>query len=92
MIEITPKQAFQKSSDDLKAFHAVVDSPVFHEGVHKAIAEFVLFSKPTAEELEGVRRFLAILVNMAEKDEPQKRAPIIRSIAELTAPKPKPLT
>lgn len=91
-VELQPKQAFLKNNDDIKAFHAVVDSPVFQEGVHKAIAEFVLFHKPTAEELEGVRRFLVVMLNMAEKEEPRKQQPIFRSISELHAPKPKPLT
>ena len=92
IVALQPKDDFLKSNDDIKAFHGLVDSPVFKEGMHKAIAQFVLYHNPTTEQLEGVRQFLGVALNMAEKEEPTKRTAIIRSIAELTAPKPKPLT
>jgi len=92
IVALQPKDDFLKSNDDIKAFHGLVDSPVFKEGMHKAIAQFVLYHNPTTEQLEGVRRFLHVALNMAEKEDPSARPHIIRSIAELTAPKPKPIT
>ena len=91
IVELQPKHDFLKSNDDIKAFHTLVDSPVFKEGMHKAIAQFVLYHNPTTEQLDGVRRFLAVALNMAEKEEPAPRPYITRSIAELNAPKPKPI-
>ena len=81
VITLDPKQAFQKDEEQAKLFRALVDSVVFKEGVHKAIAEFVLHQRPTTEELDGVRRFLDTLINLAEKPEPHQRAPFIQSIA-----------
>lgn len=84
LVTLEPKTTFQKDDDQIKAFRAAVDSASFKEGVHKAIAEFVLKHKPTAEELEGVRRFLDVLINMGEKEEPIARASIMQSIATKT--------
>jgi hypothetical protein len=86
-IVLEPKKAFQKSDDQTKAFRAAIDSDVFKEGVHKAIAQFVLYHKPSAEELEGVRQFMKTLLNMGEKEEPEVREPFMRSIS---TPKPQP--
>lgn len=83
-----PKTTFQKNEDQTKAFRGVVDLPVFHEAIHKAIAQFVLHSDPSSEQLEGVRRFLDVLLNIAEKPEPQERSNIMQSIAA-RPPQPK---
>lgn len=83
MVTTEPKTTFQKNPDQTKAFRGIVDDAVFHEAVHKAIAEFVLKLKPTAEELEGVRRFLGVLLNLAEKPETQERHPYVTSIAQV---------
>lgn len=88
-VTLEPKLSFQKNETQTKAFRDIVDSDHFKEGVHKAIAEFVLFKKPSAEELEGVRRFLETLLNMAEKPEPLKRASIMESISDFGKPQPK---
>ena len=89
IVELKPKESFQKDEEQSKAFRLIMDSPVFKEGVHKAIAQFVLFHKPTAEELEGVRRFLATLMNMAEKEEPLAQQPIMQSISVFKQPPPR---
>jgi len=86
IITIEPKKLFQSDPDTTKAFREAVDSSAFKVGVHNAIAEFVLKSKPTTEELEGVRRFLDTLVNFGEKDEPMTRSPFIQSIANRPTP------
>ena len=88
MVTTDPKTTFQENQDQTKAFRSIVDMPAFHEAVHKSIAEFVLKGKPTAEELEGVRRFLDVFLNIAEKPEPQERSPYMTSIATLNKPKP----
>ena len=88
-VTLEPKQAFQKNEDHTKEFRGVVDSVVFKECCHNAIAEYVLKHSPTAEELNGVRSFLDVLLNMAEKPEPHDRAPFMQSIATVS-PKPQP--
>lgn len=88
LILLTPKQDFQKDDEATKAFRGLVDNQIFKDGIHLAIAEFVLYAKPTAEELEGVNRFLKVLLNMAEKEEPQERTPFMQSISQLK-PQPK---
>lgn len=90
VLKLEPKKLFQKDVDVTKVFRDTVDSQPFRVAVHNSIAEFVLKSRPTTEELEGVRRFLDILLNFGEKEETPERAPIMRSIAELHAPPPKP--
>ena len=89
VLKLEPKKLFQKDEGSTKAFRETVDSQMFRVAIHNTIAEFVLKSRPTTEELEGVRRFLDILLNFGEKEETPERAPIMRSIAELHAPKPK---
>ena len=88
VLKLEPKKLFQKDEGSTKAFRDAVDSQMFRVAIHNTIAEFVLKSRPTTEELEGVRRFLDILLNFGEKEETPERAPIMRSIAELNA-KPK---
>ena len=89
VLKLEPKKLFQKDEGSTKSFRETVDSQTFRVAIHNCIAEFVLKSRPTTEELEGVRRFLDILLNFGEKEETPERAPIMRSIAELNAPKPK---
>jgi hypothetical protein len=88
VVTLEPKESFQKNPDAVTGFRASVDSPMFKEGVHKAITEFVLKYHPTAEELEGVRRFLAVLLNMGEKEDPLPKPSLIKSIEDFM-PKPK---
>ena len=87
LVTTEPKITFQKNEDQTKSFRSVIDMPVFHEAIHKSIAEFVLKGKPTAEELEGVRKFLDVLLNLGEKSEPRIRDPYVTSIS---AHKPQP--
>jgi len=87
LITTEPKITFQLNADQTKAFHLIVGNPVFHEAIHKSIAELTLKGKPTAEELEGVRKFLDVLLNLGEKSEPRLRDPFVTSIA---AHKPQP--
>lgn len=89
IVTLEPKIAFQKNEVQTKAFREIVDSEHFKEGVHKAIAEFVWFKKPSAEELEGVRRFMETLLNMGEKPEPVVKSTIIDSISNYGKPQPK---
>ncbi len=91
VVTLEPKESFQKNPDQLKDYRLVIDSPSFKEGVHKAITEFVLKYRPTADELEGVRRFLAVLLNMGEKEDPLPKPSLIKSIEDFM-PKPKPKT
>ena len=88
VLKLEPKKLFQKDEGSTKSFRETVDSQTFRVAIHNCIAEFVLKSRPTTEELEGVRRFLDILLNFGEKEETPERAPIMRSIAELHS-KPK---
>ena len=88
VLKLEPKKLFQKDEKLNNAFRETVDSQMFRVAIHNTIAEFVLKSRPTTEELEGVRRFLDILLNFGEKEETPERAPIMRSIAELHS-KPK---
>lgn len=88
IVSLEPKKAFQKNEDHAKEFRAMVDSVAFKVSCHNAIAEFVLRGAPTAEELNGVRRFLAVLLNMGEKEDPLERIPLMQSIATVK-PQPK---
>lgn len=89
LVELKPKEAFQVDADATKTFRGMVDSALFKNGVHNALAQLVLFHRPTTEELEGVRQFLMVLLNMGEKEDPPQRKPIVQSIASLIQPQPK---
>lgn len=88
IVSLEPKKAFQKNEDHAKEFRALVDSVAFKVSCHNAIAEFVLKYHPTTEELQGVCRFIPVLLNMGEKEDPQERAPLMQSIATVK-PQPK---
>lgn len=88
-IQIEPKESFQKNPDAITGFRAAIDNPMFREGIQKAITEYVVKYRPTAEELEGMRRFLAVLLNMGEKEDPLPKPSIIKSIEDFM-PKPQP--
>ncbi len=89
VVTLEPKQSFQKNRDLTTAFRVAVDNPAFKEGVHASITEFVIKYRPSADELEGVRRFLAVLLNLAEQEDPLPKPSLIKSIEDFL-PKPQP--
>lgn len=79
MNELQPKAAFQHNEDAMRTWRAVVDNPVFNQGMMIAMADYCLNGKPTADELNGARTFIRILLNLAEIEQPLSQLPIRRA-------------
>ena len=75
MITLSPKKAFQENEDAVRSFRAIVDSNHFRFAATQAVAEFTLNSRPTTDELSGARKFLDVLLNMAETEAPAPQFP-----------------
>lgn len=88
IIQLEPKKAFLKHDDLTKPYRAFVDSESFKEAVHLAISEYVIRWKPTTEQLEGVRQFLNVMLNMGEKEDPVQPPQIMQSIAQALSVQP----
>ena len=68
MISLTPKKRFQETEELATAFRSIVNSKPFEIGITQALAEFMLNKRPTEDQLNGVRSFIDVLLNMAEKE------------------------
>jgi len=78
MSTLSPKKAFQENEDAMRAFRAIVDNSHFNIAMTQALAEFVVLDRPTTEELDGVRKFLKLLLSMAEVEQPMPHFPVKR--------------
>lgn len=65
MISLTPKKRFQESPF-ADPYRVMVKSPAFETAVTQALAEFTMTLSPSTEEMDGVRGFISVLLNMAE--------------------------
>lgn len=74
-VQISPKQNFQAKEDLARRFKAVATSNEMAEAVTAALSEFVICYNPTSEKLQGAKEFCAVLLNLAEKDEPMPKFP-----------------
>ena len=94
-IEISPKKQFLAAEAVAANFRAMAVGPTLPIAISHALAEFSMFHQSSPEQLEGVRKFVAVLLNMGEKDEPTRQHPVKRldhSIPEKAIRKPKPAT
>lgn len=78
-MDLEPKARFLKS-EHAKAFADISVNPAFHHALEVSLAEMQLqFRKPHQDsaanwhELEGARRFITILLNLAEPPLPVRR-------------------
>lgn len=74
MISLTPKKRFQESPF-ADPYRVMVKSPAFETAVTQALAEFTMTLSPSTEEMNGVRGFISVLLNMAEVETDLPRFP-----------------
>lgn len=70
MLTLSPKELFQANPDQIKAFGDMAHSPVMQIAIALALTHFSLSDNPTTEEMAGAKKFIARLLNLAERDEP----------------------
>ena len=70
MIELRPKQLFQAHEPIKVELAVVTNSDNFQFAVSFALAEFVIRSTPSADQLTAVRGFIGVLLNLPLADEP----------------------
>lgn len=68
VIQLSPKAQFQAQDDMVKEFRLVIGGKAMQTALTYALAEYSAASKPTTEELNGVRRFIYELLNLSEKE------------------------
>jgi hypothetical protein len=72
MIALSPKLQFQQQETASKSFRTVANSSDFQTALAFALAEFAHTRGPTTEQLNGARSFVGTLLNLCERDEPQR--------------------
>ena len=72
---LSPKEQFQAQEDTAKEWRGVVTGKTMGAALTHAIAQYSTECHPTTEQLEGVRRFVYELLNLAEKPEPPPNFP-----------------
>lgn len=76
MSAIDPKGDFQKFSEDTaKLARSTFPQPWFRHTINTALAQVVM-GGTTEMELNGIRKFLAVLVNLGETEIPVQRMPV----------------
>jgi hypothetical protein len=80
MIELTPKKRFLANEEATRYFRPVADSPAFHHALSTALAEFSMHTAATAEQLDGVRAYIRILLNLAEIETSPGQLPVKRLV------------
>ena len=78
MNDLTPKTAFQSDEELTRKWRAIVDNSTFQHGLMMSMAEYSLKWNPSAEELSGARKFIEVVLNLAEVDTPQPKMPVRR--------------
>lgn len=66
---LSPKEQFQAQEDTAKQWREMVTGKTMGAALTHAIAQYSHECHPTTEQLEGVRRFIYELLNLAEKPE-----------------------
>jgi hypothetical protein len=91
VISLTPKKRFQETEELAKSFRSIVTSNTFEAGITQALAEYTMTRAPTGEQLDGVRTFIGVLLNMAEVEQalpnlPSKHISLSPDLRRKTAP------
>lgn len=76
-LSLSPKSLFQQNEDQVKAFKAISHNTHFLQGLSSALAEFA-GRDASPDELKGARRFIQVLLNIAEKETVPERMPVKR--------------
>ena len=76
MISLNPKKRFQETEELAKSFRSIVISNTFEAGITRALAEYTMTRAPTGEQLDGVRTFIEVLLNMAEVETEMPQLPV----------------
>lgn len=85
-LSLSPKSLFQQNEDQVKAFRAISHNTHFLQGLSSSLAEFAQGSV-SADELKGARRFIGVLLNIAEKPGTPDRLPVKKLDHEALEPK-----
>lgn len=85
-LSLSPKGLFRQNEDHVKAFKAISRNTYFLQGLSSSLAEFAQ-RDATSEELKGARRFIAVLLNIAEDETTPTRMPVKRLDHEVLEPK-----
>lgn len=78
MIELQPRQRFQDNTEAVRQFRTLVDSNQFKDILAQAVADYAINSRPTSEQLDGVRTFVSLFLNFAEKPAAPPQFPVKR--------------
>jgi hypothetical protein len=73
---LTPKGLFKQQKDQVANFRAIARHTHFQLALSAALAELAQSHKPTSEELNGARKFINVLLNLAEGDPSPSRFPV----------------
>lgn len=73
-LSLSPKGLFQQNEDQVKAFKAIAHNTHFLQALNSAMSEFAM-RETTPDELKGARRFISLLLNIAEKESTPERMP-----------------
>lgn len=74
-LPLSPKFLFQQNEDQVKAFKAIAHNTHFLQGLSSSLSELAM-RNITADELKGARRFIDVLLNIAEKESTPERMPV----------------
>lgn len=74
-VQVSPKRNFQAKEDIARKFSAMANSNEMAEAITAALSEMVICYNPTTERLEGAKQFAAVLLNLAEKEDPMPKFP-----------------
>lgn len=76
MNNLSPKVQFQRDEELKKELVTVVQSDRFHTALSFALSEFVFRGNPTQEEVNGAKKFIAVLMQLPSKDDPMPAFPV----------------
>ena len=75
MNALRPKESFQELEKVKAELGVVASSANFQLALTYALCEFIMKNTPSAEQLAAVRVFIAVLLNLAEKEAELKPFP-----------------
>lgn len=68
-LDLSPKSQFMASDVDAEFHRKLVISPSFERAVSSAMAHYCMNNAPTGEQVEGVKKFIRVLMNLAEYEQ-----------------------
>jgi hypothetical protein len=76
MIELQPRKQFQTNEKIKKELATIATSDNFQTVLSFALAEFVMRTTPSAEQVAAIRAFIACLLNLSQQDDPMPKFPV----------------